>query len=310
MARPMVDGILPLNKPRGVTSMDMVRLAKRVSRVRRVGHAGTLDPIATGVLPICFGQATRLMEHLVGGAKIYRGEVTIGFSTDTYDALGTVTEKGDPAEITAAEIERALTGMTGRVKQQPPMYSAIKHEGERLYNLARAGVEVDRPAREVTVHRVQLLAWDSPRAFLEVECGRGFYMRSLAHDLGIALDCPAHLSGLSRISAGGFSIDQTVLPEVLEDAGEDWQSLLVPPDAALLGLEPVMVPEAAERHLRNGQPVSLSGGSSYVEHLDTRRAYGADGRFLGILRFNRPAGQWQPEKVFSVSDPSPYAPAA
>jgi tRNA pseudouridine55 synthase len=309
-SRPVADGILVLNKPKEATSMDMVRLAKRVSRVKRVGHAGTLDPIATGVLPICFGQATRLMEHLVDGRKTYRAEFTLGAATDTYDAYGTQTQTGDWASITRAEVEAQFPVFTGALLQQPPMYSALKHEGKRLYDLARAGVEVEREAREVTVYKLTLLEWAPPKLSVEVECGRGFYMRTFAHDLGVALGSFAHLSELERARAGAFSLEDAIEPSVLEAAGDDesWRDLLVPPDTALRSMDALTVDGAAERHLRNGQAVTIPASSTYAKHLEARRVYSADGRFLAIVRFNRPESQWQPEKVFNLAEPSRYAP--
>ena len=308
MARPLVDGILVLHKPQGVTSMDMVRMAKRVTRVKRVGHAGTLDPIATGLLPICFGQATRLMEYLVDGRKVYRATFTLGAATDTYDALGEVTDRGDASGVTREDVEALLPGFTGAITQQPPMYSAVKHEGKRLYDLAREGIEVDRPARDVVVHSIDILGWTTPTVELEVTCGRGFYMRTLAHDLGVALGCYAHLSALVRTSAGPFALVDAHAPEELEEAGEEWRELLEPPDAALARLEAIVLEPAAERHLRNGQAVSVPAAGVYAKHLEERRAYSTSGVFLGIVRFSRPDSQWAPEKVFALSEPSPLAP--
>ena len=308
MARPLVDGIFVLNKPEGVTSMDMVRMAKRVTRVKRVGHAGTLDPIATGVLPICFGQATRLMEYLVDGRKVYRATFTLGTATDTYDALGEVTDRGDASGVTREDVEALLPGFTGAVTQRPPMFSALKHEGKRLYELAREGIEVERPARDVVVYSIDILGWTPPAVELEVVCGRGFYMRTLGQDLGVALGCYAHLSALTRERAGPFALADAHEPEELEAAGEAWQDLLQPPDAALARIEPIVVEPAAERHLRNGQAVSVPSAGVYAKHLEERRAYSAAGLFLGIVRFNRPEGLWQPEKVFALSEPSPLAP--
>ncbi len=308
MVRPLVDGILVLHKPQGVTSMDMVRMAKRVTRVKRVGHAGTLDPIATGLLPICFGQATRLMEYLVDGRKVYRASFTLGTATDTYDALGEVTERGDPSGVTREDVEALLPRFTGAVTQEPPMFSALKHEGKRLYELAREGIEVERPARDVVVHSIDILGWEPPTVELEVTCGRGFYMRTLANELGIALGCYAHLSALVRTSAGPFALTDAHEPAELEEAGEEWRKLLEPPDAALARLEAIVVEPAAERHLRNGQAVSVPGAGVYAKHLDERRAYSTAGHFLGIVRFNRPDSMWQPEKVFALAEPSPLAP--
>ena len=309
-SRPTADGILVLNKGKDVTSMDMVRMAKRVTHVKRVGHAGTLDPIATGVLPICFGQATRLMEFMVDGRKTYKAEFTLGGATDTYDSYGTVTDKGDWSAVTREEVEALLPDFTGLILQKPPMFSALKHEGQRLYELARAGIEVDREAREVIVHAITLLDWAPPQFTIEVDCGRGFYMRTLAHDMGTELGCLAHLSELERTKASGFFVDDALDAQTFEAAEENdaWRHLLSPPDAALRALDVLAVDSAAERHLRNGQAVTLPASSTYDKHLDARRAYSADGRFLAIVRFNRPDATWQPERVFNLPDPSPYAP--
>ncbi len=307
MLRPDIDGILVVNKPKEITSMDVVRVVKRVTRVKRVGHAGTLDPIATGVLPVCLGQATRFMDYLVDGGKTYYGEVTLGAATDTYDAQGQVTATGDYSGVTQADVEALLPRFTGAIMQQPPMYSAVKHEGKRLYDLARAGVEVDRPEREVVVHDLWLREWDPPRVAVEVRCGKGFYMRSLAHDLGAALGCHAHLSALTRTLVGPFSLDDAVSIEQFESE-EDWEGLLEPPDAALLDIDAALLPSAAERHMRNGQPVTLPSLGPYAKHLDARRAYSEDGRFLGLIRFNRPDSSWQPDKVLAKPVLSRYAP--
>lgn len=308
--RPVVDGILNLDKPEGSTSMEVVRLVKRLTRVKRVGHAGTLDPIATGVLPICLGQATRLTEQLVDGSKIYRAEITLGVTTDTYDADGTSVGTCDPSAVTRAQVESLLPLFIGSILQRPPMFSAVKHRGRRLYELARAGVEVERPAREVRVERLSLLSWLPPRMTLEAECGRGFYMRALAHDLGIALGCGAHLSALVRVKAGPLTIDQTVRLEDFESAVRDatWEDLLEPSDLAVVGLAPLYLSGAAERQLRNGRPVVCQLTNNTISHMEARRAYGDDGRFLGIVRFDRALSHWRPEKLFSLPLRSPYAP--
>ncbi|MEX2598738.1 MAG: tRNA pseudouridine(55) synthase TruB, partial [Dehalococcoidia bacterium] len=307
--RPEADGIFVLNKPRDITSMEAVRQVKRVTRVKRVGHAGTLDPIATGVLPVCLGQATRFMEYLVGGRKTYRAEFTLGEATDTYDSFGKVTHTGDSSDVTRAQVEAQFPLFTGDVLQQPPMYSALKHEGKRLYELARAGVEVERAEREVTVYQITLLDWAPPKVTVDVECGKGFYMRTFAHELGKALGCYAHLTGLTRSQSGAFTLEDTITQEQLEAAAEDegWRELLLPPDAALLGMGPLTLEAAAERHLRNGQAVTVPSASMYAKHLEPRRAYSQDGLFLGILRFSRPDALWQPEKVMASPVPSRHA---
>ncbi len=308
--RPVIHGVLTLNKTKDATSMDMVRMVKRLTKVKRVGHAGTLDPIATGLLPICFGQATRLMEFIVDSTKLYRAEFTLGVATDTYDAYGTPARQGDWSRVNRSHVEAALLQFMGTTLQQPPMYSALKREGKRLYELARAGVEVERPAREVVVTKLSLLEWAPPRLTVEVECGRGFYMRALAHDLGSALGCGAHLSALVRLRTGMLNIEESVTPEQFEAAVNDgaWEQLVSPPDFVLRDMQTVVVAPAAVRHLINGQAVALRSADVYAQHLEARRAYATDGRFLGVVRFNRAQDQWQPEKLFSLPLPSPYAP--
>lgn len=307
---PEVHGILNLNKPAGPTSMDMVRLVKRLTRVRHVGHGGTLDPGATGVLPICFGQATRAMEYLIQGRKVYQARMCLGVSTDTYDAQGRVTEQRDPSGVTRQQLGEALPRFTGLIEQQPPMYSALKHKGKRLYELARAGVEVARETRRVQVHRLEMVAWDPPFAGLLVECGRGLFMRSLVHDVGQALGCGAHLDSLVRMQAGPFRVEDSVTPEQFQEAveGGTWESLLQAPDVVLLHLVAMRVDARAERSLRNGQPAMLDPRTHYASHMECRRAYGPDSRFIGVVRFNKGKGLWQPDKVFRLSAPSPHAP--
>jgi tRNA pseudouridine55 synthase len=311
MPRPLVDGILNLNKPIGITSMDAVRVLKRISQVKRVGHAGTLDPIATGVLPICFGQAARLMEYLVDGRKVYKSEFTMGVATDTYDAHGETVSSGVWSNIAKEEVQNLFPQFLGTIGQKPPMYSALKHEGKRLYQLARAGVEVERPEREVVVHRLDLLGWNPPQFIIEVECGRGFYMRTLAHDMGVALGCGAHLSALERLQAGPFSVEHGITLKEFEVAANNnsWESLLSPPDSALLHLEGIVATISAERRLRDGQAVTLAVGPTNAQHLEPRRVYGEDNRFIGIARLDRSLNQWQPEKLFRLQHPSQHAPA-
>lgn len=290
--------------------MDMVRLAKRLTHSRRVGHGGTLDPAATGVLPICFGQATRVMEYLVDGRKLYRAHIRLGIATDTYDSLGTTTLERDPSGITRDHVEKTLPSFIGTIEQRPPMYSALKYQGERLYKLARAGIQVKLPLRTVQVHRIEFLSWDPPFFTVEVECGRGVYMRSLVHDLGNILECGAHLDALIRLSAGPFLVDNAVSVQQLQMAANDgsWRSLLKPPDVVLKYMDPIQVDSLAERTLRNGQPVPLDPRTHYAQHMERRRAYGTGNRFVGVVCFNKAKSLWQPAKLFHLSDPSPYAP--
>ena len=270
---PVINGILNVDKPKGATSMDVVRRIKRASRQKRVGHGGTLDPIATGVIPICMGQATRMMEYVVDGAKEYRGTVELGVETDTYDAMGEAVREADTSGVTADRIEGALGSFEGEVMQVPPMYSALKMKGKRLYDLARAGIEVEREARPVNVYDVKLLDYTPPHAVVEVACGRGFYMRSLAHDLGQALGCCGHLKELVRLRSGPFSVSEAASLEEAEERflSGDWAGLVHAPDAVVQHLKAIMVEKPVEAMIRQGRPVPAGPGVPASEPGEERR---------------------------------------
>jgi len=298
-----VDGILNINKPWGKTSFSIVAMVKRLSGERHVGHGGTLDPAATGVLPVCLGQGTRITEFLVDATKAYQAQIELGVTTDTYDASGKITQKRDPSPISQGQLESALTSFCGLIQQTPPMYSAVKYRGKRLYQLARAGITVERENRPAKIYHLELIDWQPPIATIEVVCGKGTYIRSLAHDLGQTLGCGANLKNLIRLRCGVFNISDAVSLPQLEDAFRYgyWQHLVYPIDTVLLHWTAMVVNDDTERIIRNGSPLVLedydsSARSSSENHC---RAYTPDGRFLGVLRFNPQRGQWQPKKVFS-----------
>ena len=307
-ARPTrINGFININKARGGTSMDVVRRVKRLTDQKKgVGHGGTLDPQAEGVLAICFGQATRLMEHLIDGVKGYYMKVTLGTTTSTYDSEGEVVATQDWQGITRDDIEQAVQPFCGVIMQTPPMYSALKHHGKRLYELARAGVEVEREPRRVEVHSIELLDFSPPNVSLQVACGRGVYMRSLAHDLGQSLRCGGYLSELVRTRSGQFKVEEGVALEELEESG--WEQHLLPVDYALLDSKSTIVPRAAERLIRHGRDVNLGPTLAYAGYMERYRAYTSDGRFLGVLRYNKPENLWTPSLVFQLDTVSPYCP--
>ena len=212
------DGIFNIDKAAGITSMEVVRQVKRQCSQRHVGHGGTLDPAATGVLPVCLGQATRLMQFLVDSNKDYLATIHLGITTDTYDAQGRVVEERDPSGVTPESFEAALCSHRGTIQQTPPMYSALKRQGRRLHQLARAGIQVERAPRTVEVMRLELIQWEPPLATLSILCSRGVYIRSLAHDMGQLLGCGAHLAQLRRLRTGPFHVDQAVSIERLREA--------------------------------------------------------------------------------------------
>jgi len=308
-----MDGILNIDKPWGKTSFSMVAMVKQLTGERHVGHAGTLDPAATGVLPICLGQGTRIVEFLVDATKAYRAEIELGIVTDTYDADGRIIQRGDPSGITHDQLESGLASFCGSIWQTPPMYSAVKYQGKPLYELARAGITIKRKSRLAKVHKLELVDWQPPVVTIEVVCGKGTYIRSLAYDLGQALGCGAYLKTLVRLKCGPFGIKEAVPLPQLEDAFryDCWQSLLYPIDSVLLHWAAMIVSDDAMQSIKNGRPLVLENserdeGSDYTEQSllagssseNHCRAYALDGRFLGVLRFNSETGQWQPKKVF------------
>ncbi|MFH0846954.1 MAG: tRNA pseudouridine(55) synthase TruB [Chloroflexota bacterium] len=292
----MTTGILSVNKPPGWTSFKVVAFVKRLTSERRVGHAGTLDPIATGVLPILLGQATRTTEYLADLNKVYLAEIELGVVTDTYDVTGQVVSRSDTAGIEETKIVAALKSFSGEILQTPPMFSALKYRGKPLYQLARKGITVEIKPRRVTIHRIELISYIPPAATIEVECGKGTYIRSLAHDLGQALGCGAHLKNLVRLRYGYLDIKDAITVPELEEVGRDWLKFLQPMDTMLLHLEKAMVSEDVAQAIRKGQQISIDYGASPLPKL--LRAYDPRGSFIAILRYDSAKGMWQPEKVF------------
>lgn len=287
----MVDGILNLDKPQGWTSHDVVDRVRAVAGQRRVGHAGTLDPLATGVLLVCLGQATRVTEYLMASRKVYRARVRLGITTDTYDADGQVVEQRT-VEVDREAVEAALEEFRGRLLQVPPMYSALKRDGQPLHRLARRGVSVERDPRPVEVHRLEMVGWEPPELSLEVACSPGTYVRALAHDLGQALGCGAHLAGLVRLASGTFRVEDALPVDDL--TAERLRSALLPVDAALQDHPALHLDEAGARAVRSGRSVD----GPPVDGVELLRAYDPDGTFLAVLTY-QPAGRcWHPSKVF------------
>ena len=254
-----MDGVLNLIKPPGMTSHDVVAVVRRTLGVKKVGHTGTLDPGVAGVLPICVGRATRLAEFIAGAEKAYRAEITFGVTTDTQDSFGEVQTETDASHLTRGDVAYALTQFQGEIAQIPPMVSAVKVGGKRLYELAREGVEVERAARPVTIHRLQLLDFrpgPHPIAFVDVVCSKGTYIRTLAADLGAALGVGAHMSYLVRTRTGGFTLNDAA---TLEDLAAGRASLLSP--AAALGdmARATVTGRAAERLLHGVAPDEKPG---------------------------------------------------
>ena len=294
-----MDGILNVDKPVGPTSFDVVRLVKRLSREKRVGHGGTLDPLASGVLPIFLGRATRVSEFLLHGTKAYRAEVRLGITTDTYDAEGEVTREADASAIGADDVTAALAGFRGRIRQRPPAFSALKKDGRRSYELAREGRAEALEPREVEVTHIELADWSEGLAVLDIECGHGTYVRSIAHDLGEALGCGAHLAALDRTRTGPFFVEDALTIEALHDAalGGHLETCLEPLDVPLLHLPAAIVDADTRQAIIHGKPVAANNDGG--EPGDLCRAFNGEGQLVALLRFDPEGNAWRPTKVFA-----------
>jgi tRNA pseudouridine55 synthase len=293
-----MDSILNINKPAGITSFSAVAAVKRLTGERRAGHAGTLDPDATGVLPVCLGKATRIVEFLMDAHKIYRAVIEMGISTDTYDAAGKEIKHSDFSCVTKDIFNIALESFRGKIQQVPPMHSALKYRGQPLYNLARAGITVERQSRAVTIYRLELIDWQPPLVTLEIECSKGTYIRSLANDIGERLGAGAHMKNLIRSAYGNFNIEDAVSLEQFEDSVQqgNWQRYLHPIDSVLGHLPLITVDDKGEEAIRTGNPPLLENAPDTADKYI--RAYSSDKRFLAILARDKETSAWRPKKVF------------
>jgi tRNA pseudouridine55 synthase len=286
-----VSGFLNINKPPGLTSHDVVARLRRGLGIKKIGHAGTLDPLADGVLVLCLGSATRLSEYVMASVKCYRARVRLGIITDTYDAEGRVLQERDAAAVQREDVERVLPAFLGEIAQIPPMYSAVKQGGRKLYELARAGQEVERAARTVRIETLVFTDWSPPFFTLDVTCSAGTYIRSLVYDLGEVLGVGAHLAGLTRTASGVFTLEKSLTLETLLDS-TDWQRRLISPQEALAGWPSVRLDEVQLEHIRHGRAVS----SSEPIAGDFAFAYGPDGSLAAAVQ--KDGGLWRPRKVF------------
>ncbi len=291
--RGLYHGYLIIDKPAGMTSHDVVGRVRRILGERRVGHAGTLDPAATGVLPIAVGLATRTVEYLSDASKAYVAEVTFGVTTDSADGDGVVTDVCDATGLADAQIEALVASFAGPQLQVPPMHSAIKVDGQRMYELARKGEQIDVPPRPITIHAIELIDWEPPVATVFVHCSKGTYIRSLARDLGENAGCGAYMSNLVRVATGPFTLNDAVRLEELEPllATEPWEQIATHPDAALWSFPAVVVDDREAASWRNGNPIDVPGATGRV------RVYDSGGTWLGVGETDDGGGVLRPAKV-------------
>jgi tRNA pseudouridine55 synthase len=275
-----VDGVLLLDKPSGITSNQALQKARRLLNAAKAGHTGTLDPLASGLLPLTFGEATKFSSDLLDADKAYRATVLFGVRTNTADAEGEPIETR-PVQFSRADLDAALSRFTGSIAQVPPMHSALKRDGKALYEYARDGVELERTPRAVTIHRLGLVEFDGASAVLDVACSKGTYVRVLAEDLGAALGCGAHLAALRRTHVGALSLEGSVTLDALEAmpaaVRREW---LLPADTLLSALPRVALGESQARRFLHGNPVEACGAGGRV------RVYGPDERLLGTAEID------------------------
>lgn len=271
-----------MDKPAGISSNDVVQQAKRLFGAQKVGHTGSLDPLATGVLPLCFGEATKFSQYLLDADKKYWAQVRLGITTETGDADGEVIAQADASSVTPAQAVAALETFVGEIEQIPSMYSALKHQGQPLYKLARKGIEVERAPRQVSIYSAELLQFSEASIELRVHCSKGTYIRSLAEDLGAALGCGGHVSALRRLSAGPYEEGQaTTLAELCETNDmQEMDALLLPVSSAVDSWPAVRLHEDTAHYVRQGQPVQVAHAPTdgWVQIFELAE----EDRFLGV----------------------------
>ena len=292
-----VDGVLLLDKPAGISSNQALQKAKHLLMAAKAGHTGSLDPFATGLLPLCFGEATKFSHYLLDADKTYIATLQLGATSTTGDTEGEILP-GAHVDVTSAEIEAVLQQFLGEISQVPPMYSALKHQGKALYEYARAGVEIERPARQVTIYRLQAIQFESPSLTIEVTCSKGTYIRTLAEDIGQALGCGAYLTALRRTHTGTFGLASAVTLEQLEVLPlEQRDALLLGPDVLIGDLPEAELDTDSVFYLCRGQSVWLPGKRA----LGDIRLYGSGRRFLGLGEV-MPDGKIAPRRLLQTQE--------
>ncbi|MBR4142398.1 MAG: tRNA pseudouridine(55) synthase TruB [Firmicutes bacterium] len=280
-----MNGVLNLNKPAGYTSFDCVAILRRLTGERKIGHTGTLDPQATGVLPVCIGKATRLLEFMDSAPKTYVCGCTLGLETDTQDIWGSVKSdrRAEIASLTRENVEKVLDTFRGEIEQKPPVFSAIKVGGKRLYEYAREGRDVEVPVRLVTIHGIRMLDWQGPQQpfTFEVVCSRGTYVRAICHDMGQTLGCGACMSSLVRTNTCGYSLEQALSLEDLRSMNaEQIEALLDPPETAVSHLPRLELDEEHAKLFTNGNPIWSDG----LTLFDEVQAVFHNSKLIGIVR--------------------------
>ncbi|HCL4437162.1 tRNA pseudouridine(55) synthase TruB [Clostridium botulinum] len=274
-----MDGVINVLKPKGITSFDVVRDIRKIAKIKKVGHTGTLDPLASGVLPVCIGKATKIVDYIMEGTKNYRVEMKLGTTTDTYDREGTVLGEKE-VSVSPEEVEKAIEKYKGDIEQVPPMYSALKINGQKLYDLARKGIEVEREARKIHIYDICILSIDLPYVIFDVKCSKGTYIRSLCFDIGKDLDCGAVMWNLQRLEASPFNIKEAIKLEDLNE--ENIKQYITPIDEALKDYEKLSLNKKFEKLVLNGVILKDRRVLDNIEENKLYRTYIEDDNFIGL----------------------------
>ncbi len=295
-----VNGILNINKPCGPTSFSMVATVRRLSGEKRVGHAGTLDPGASGVLPICLGQAVRLIEYMHNFPKEYVAGIMLGATTDTLDAQGSLISRGDATAISEKQVRQELQRFIGDISQAPPAYSAKKIGGKKSYRLARKGASIPLEPHSVTIDAINMLSFENPYLKVRVRCSTGTYIRALARDLGEALGCGAYLQDLLRTAYGPYNLDNALAPDELARQAQaaGLPGLLFPVDHPLQSWQKHVLDVRVAALVLSGTAIHLNDDTFDTGQLLC--SYDSSGKFLGILKYSAANGLWWPEKIFNL----------
>lgn len=299
----MINGIINIYKKKGYTSHDVVAKARGILRERKIGHTGTLDPDAEGVLPLCIGAATKAVPYLADVDKCYEAEVILGMTTTTEDATGEPLECCE-VQVTKERIEEVVQSFIGSYVQTPPMYSAIKVNGVRLYELARQGIVVDRPSRTVTIYRCDIIEWlDEKRFKIKVHCSKGTYIRTLCTDIGKALGCGAHMGYLLRTQVGAFSLEDSITLEQLEQYKENLTSYVQTLEVLFKDYKKVTINELGKKRLTNGNALMIKHIVEPIDCLSQElvRVYNENNQFVALYKWNPTQKVLEVERMFQTS---------
>lgn len=296
----MYNGIINVNKEKGFTSHDVVAKLRRILGQKKIGHTGTLDPDATGVLPVCLGNGTKLSDMLTDTDKTYRAVFMLGRITDTQDISGMVTGGSEPL-VNEEEVCDAVNSFVGEYDQIPPMYSAIKQDGKKLYELARAGIEVERKARKITIHAIDIEKIELPYVTIKVDCSKGTYIRTLCHDIGLKLGCGACMTELTRLKVSTFIFEDSISLDRIEELkiNGELENYIIPADKMFPGYPCIHMNEQGDKAVHNGNPFAASLClEDDISKSVPLRVYDTTGKFVGIFSYRSEKQMYFPDKMF------------